>query len=207
MDSGLYHINDMVRTGCNDCKGCSDCCMGMGESIVLDPYDIWQLERNLNITFAELMQDKIELHVEAGIVLPNLKMKGSLECCGFLNEDGRCGIHEFRPGLCRLFPLGRKYENNELVYFVLEDACIHTDRTKVKVKKWLGVANAGRYESFLIRWHNLRKELQEKLETCSDELAKEINMGFLNIFYVKKYGQEDFFGQFEERMKEFANYL
>lgn len=39
-DGRLYTKNDMVKAGCNDCKGCSACCHGMGESIVLDPYDI-----------------------------------------------------------------------------------------------------------------------------------------------------------------------
>ena len=29
----------------------------------------------------------------------------------FLNEQGRCSIHDSRPGFCRLFPLGRFYEN------------------------------------------------------------------------------------------------
>ena len=110
MDMKLYDLNDMVKAGCRDCQGCCDCCCGMGQSIVLDPYDIWQLETNLKETFAGLLKEKLELHVEEGLILPNLKMQGVKERCGFLNEEGRCGIHAFRPGLCRLFPLGRNYE-------------------------------------------------------------------------------------------------
>ena len=64
----LYDANDMVKAGCNDCRGCSACCTGMGESVILDPYDIWQMEINLHCTFAELMRDKIDLHVEEGII-------------------------------------------------------------------------------------------------------------------------------------------
>ena len=41
-DGKLYIENDMARIGCNDCEGCSKCCHNMGESIVLDPYDIYQ---------------------------------------------------------------------------------------------------------------------------------------------------------------------
>ncbi len=74
MDTKLFDLNDMVRAGCNDCKGCSDCCRGMGQSILLDPYDIWQLETHLGETFAGLMQEKIELHMEERLILPNLKM-------------------------------------------------------------------------------------------------------------------------------------
>lgn len=200
MDAKSYTLNDMVKVGCNDCSGCSSCCQGMGESIVLDPYDIWQLENHLNMTFIELMQEKIELHVEEGLILPNLKMQKHSDCCGFLNEDGRCSIHGFRPGLCRLFPLGRKYESNGLKYFLLEDACIHSGHTKVKVKKWLEVPEIKKYEEFLVTWHDLRKRLQAEIAGGSDERIKEINMRFLSIFYEKPYVYEDFYIQFEENI-------
>lgn len=206
-DSKLYNLNDLVKAGCNDCSGCFSCCQGMGESIILDPYDIWMLEVHLDTTFAALMQDKIELHVEQGLILPNLKMQETSEMYGFLNKNGRCAIHGFHPGLCRLFPLGRKYENNEIGYFMLEDACIHTGRTKIKVKKWLDIADAKQYESFLVKWHNLRKELQEKTRDGSDEVIKDINMKFLHIFYEKQYEAEDFYRQFEERMNLFGQSL
>ena len=31
----LYSSNDMAKLGCNECSGCSECCRGMGQSIVL----------------------------------------------------------------------------------------------------------------------------------------------------------------------------
>ena len=225
MDTKLYTLNDMARVGCNDCKGCSGCCRGMGESIVLDPYDIWQMENNLNTTFAGLMQDKIELHVEEGLILPNLKMQETSDSCAFLDANGRCSIHGFRPGLCRLFPLGRKYENDELYYFLLEDACTQSTHTKLKVKKWIEITDGKRYEKFLITWHNLRKTLQKRIkdiltksentatfstdsslsingEYNGDELIKNINMNFLHTFYEKQYTSDDFYIQFEERVNE-----
>lgn len=210
MDSKLYNLNDMVKAGCNDCKGCFSCCQGMGQSIVLDPYDIWQLECNLDCTFTGLLQEKelIELHIDDGLILPNLKMQGSSECCGFLNEEERCGIHAFRPGLCRLFPLGRNYEEHKLQYFLLEDACTNSTSTKVKVKKWLEIQDSRRYEEFLISWHDLRGSLKKKfadidLDSGDMNIMKESNMKLLHIFYETQYVKEDFFGQFEERVTMF----
>ena len=205
MDTKLFDLNDMVRAGCNDCKGCSDCCRGMGQSILLDPYDIWQLEPHLGETFAGLMQEKIELHMEERLILPNLKMQGEAECCGFLNQEGRCGIHAFRPGLCRLFPLGRNYEGQKLQYFLLEDVC-PKDRTKVKVKKWLDIPDSRSYTDFLVKWHDLRKNLQKEIaekEESEPDMIKNRNMELLHIFYEKQYMPEDFFGQFEERLQCF----
>ena len=39
-DGRLYRENDMVKTDTNSCQGCKKiCCIGMGRTIVLDPYD------------------------------------------------------------------------------------------------------------------------------------------------------------------------
>ena len=42
-DGKRYGANDMVKVGCDDCRGCSACCRGMGDSIVLDPMDLYRL--------------------------------------------------------------------------------------------------------------------------------------------------------------------
>lgn len=42
-DGRLYTANDMVKADCMGCQGCSSCCQGMGDSIVLDPYDMYRL--------------------------------------------------------------------------------------------------------------------------------------------------------------------
>ena len=211
MDTRLYDSNDMVKVACNDCSGCCECCQGMGESIVLDPYDIRQLEIHLHLDFAGLLQDKIELHVTDGLILPHMKMQGDSERCVFLNKKGRCGIHPFRPGLCRLFPLGRNYEDGRLSYFILENACPNGN-TKVKVKKWLDIPNNKSYEIFLVTWHDLRKELMKliadrqtnalEVDSVSDEWMKQINMKLLHIFYEAPYKDEDFYFQFENRYEQ-----
>ena len=36
-DGRLYSSGDMVKVDCHDCEGCSACCQGMGNSIILDP--------------------------------------------------------------------------------------------------------------------------------------------------------------------------
>ena len=96
----------MVKADCGDCKGCSACCQGMGSSILLDPYDIYRLSTGTGLTFEDLLKGRIELNMSDGLILPNLKMAGEKEACSFLNEEGRCSVHPFRPGFCRLFPLG-----------------------------------------------------------------------------------------------------
>lgn len=208
-DGKLYSNNDMAKVSCHDCAGCSSCCRDMGESIWLDPYDVFQLTKHLGKSMEELLAKEVEFHVEEGLILPNIKMIGEGEpVCGFLNEEGRCSIHAFRPGFCRLFPLGRNYEGNKLTYFVLKDACPAPNKSKVKINKWLNVPNLKSYEKFLVEWHGLTKMLRGYYaEHMEDEaIIKAINMKFLQIFYLTPYSEDDFYLEFETRMTQMKDF-
>ena len=196
MVRNLYELNDMLKLSCQDCAGCFSCCVGMGNSVVLTPYDVFELEKNLEVTFEQLMSEKLELGISDGIILPNLKMAGEGERCGFLNKEGRCSIHAFRPGICRLFPLGRQYGENEISYIFLEHACPKPNKTKVKI-----IANIEQNEAFLLNWHKLKKQAIELIERAKeDTMAKELNMYLLNLFFVQPYDtKQDFYVQFEVR--------
>lgn len=209
-DGKLYGSNDMAKVSCHDCAGCSSCCEDMGDSIWLDPCDIYQLTKNLGKTMEELLVKEIEFHVEDGLILPNLKMSGEQRHkCGFLNEEGRCAIHAFRPGYCRLFPLGRNYEEDKLTYFVLKDACPAPNKSKIKINKWLGIPRLKEYERFLVEWHTLTKKLRGFYAEHMEEEAviKAVNMKFLQMFYLTAYETEDFYQEFDCRMKSMKDYL
>lgn len=200
----LYSSTDMVKADCNGCHGCSDCCRGMGQSIILDPLDIHRLKTNLGLGFQGLMQNKIELQAAEGTILPNLKMNQEGESCAFLNREGRCSIHAFRPGLCRIFPLGRYYENGKFSYYLQSSQCPMTSRSKVKVSKWVDTPDLKRYEAFVTRWHYFLKDMKEFLEGMKDEqLTRELNMYVLNSFYVEDFnGDGDFYEQFENKLRK-----
>ncbi len=208
-DGKIYELNDMVRAACNDCEGCHFCCEDMGESIVLDPFDIYQMRKGLGATFEQLLNDKIELHVVDGMILPNLKMSETTNCCAFLNEEGRCSIHPFRPGICKLFPLGRIYEDGKLTYFLQTDGCKKENRSKIKVSKWLDTPELKKNQQYLIDWHAFRKQMEAIISDTQDEnTIKTITMFLLNTFFVNPYDVEnDFYAQFYERMNKIKSAL
>ena len=202
-DRNLYGPNDMVKADCGDCKGCSACCQGMGESIVLDPYDVYRLTKGLNLSFEALLDDKFELGVYDGMILPHLKMSGANEACAFLNNEGRCSVHTIRPGICRLFPLGRFYENGGFKYFLQIHECKNQNRTKVKVKKWIDTPDLKQNESFVNKWHDFVNEIQDKMMQVKDDaLFKKVNMFLLQQFFIERYHDEDFYKQFDERLEK-----
>lgn len=204
-----YTAKDMVRADCQGCIGCSDCCCGMGESIIVDPLDALHLEAGLSCTFGELLENHLELHVVEGLILPNLKMDEKTDRCTFLNTAGRCIIHAFRPGLCRLFPLGRIYEDGSYRYYLQRYECKNTNRSKIKVSKWLGIPELGKYEKYITDWHYLLKDIQAQICASQDEqFAKDISMYLLNAFYVEMFDKDEtFYEQFEARYQKLRKLL
>lgn len=203
-DGRLYGANDLAELSCNGCKGKASCCHGMGTSIILDPLDIYRITTKYQMAFEQLLAGKIELNVVDGVILPNLKMSDISDGCSFLNEKGKCSIHEYRPGICRIFPLGRYYENHGFQYFLQTNECKNTSRTKMKVGKWIDTSNVEENESFLITWHYFLNNIEDMINKMEDSNhIKNINMYLLQTFYLKKYvGDMDFYVQFNDRMLE-----
>lgn len=214
-DGILYNLEDQVKIACNDCKGCNQCCENMDDTIVLDPYDIWQLTHKLkisgggNVTFELLISEDgpLALGNHDGLILPHMKMvatdREDVGACSFLN-NGRCSIHFCRPGMCRLYPLGRVYSDikgkTEIGYIILDEelGCKIQDTDCIKVSDWIGIAD-DRYSEFLTRWRNIKKRMisrieKEQLSVDSKEYF-ELQMEMLRVYYGAPYG-DDFFDEF-----------
>ena len=214
-DGRLYRSQDLVKAGCGDCHGCWQCCTGMGNSILLDPLDVFRLEQGLGQSFPELLSSALDLNVVDGIVLPNLRMAGSQERCVFLNSEGRCRIHAFRPGFCRLFPLGRIYEGDGFRYFLQVHECPRQPKTKVKISKWLDTPNLKTYEDFVLSWHQFLKKAEALLEqpsrpetaenrsdtgTSLPDTTRQLSLYILQTFYLAPYDLSgDFYAQYAAR--------
>lgn len=217
-DGRLYTENDMVKADTCNCGGCkSVCCHGMGKSIVLDPYDVYRLTHCLNTTFEELLKDKVEINYVDGIMLPNLKMSADTDNCAFLDENRRCAIHQARPGMCRLFPLGRYWEDETHFKYILQTGqCKKENLSKIKVKKWLDTDNLAEYNAYIVMWHQYLKRIEAAVAGIGRELAeklqaeearqlaatqiKTICLYTLKTFFSTPYDERPFFEQIRERI-------
>ena len=223
-DGKLYTANDMVKADCLGCQGCSKCCHEMGDTILLDPYDVWRFQKGLGKDAQTLLAEgKIALRVVDSVIVPHLKMQpvnalaqGTVsqgaaskessqdEKCPFLDEQGWCTIHAYRPGLCRLFPLGRYYEGNGFKYFLQKSECDHP-KAKVKISKWLDVPELPKYELYVLTWHRIQKQAENLQQENQDEsFGKNLNMFLLKTFFLSPYdGEADFYDQFESRLEQY----
>ena len=206
----LYGAQDMARISSSACAGCGACCRGMGDTIVLDPYDVWQLEAGIGKTFKELMGAGTDLHVEEGVILPHLMMREDTRSCFFLGEDGRCRIHAHRPGICRLFPLGRQFDEEKTSYFIVPEGCVKGGLSKVRIDRWIGISDLPVYERYKAHWHSLVRTLEARIAAeQSEEVRRNINLYFLQMFFMTPYSEAltsgDFYREAEERMNKFTD--
>lgn len=205
-DGKMYSAKDMAKL---QCSGCGNCCRGMGSSIVLDPWDVCQLTWNRKVTFDELLAEAVELQVVDGVILPNLRMTAQGDACPFLSKEGRCEIHGFRPGVCRLFPLGRYYQGEQFQYFLQRGECHHPARVKTKVQKWLEIPDLRQYEQFVRAWHAFLKRAEQIAAEAGDQqLVKNLSLYVLNQFYRTPYDSpEGFYSKFYQRLEQAESLL
>ena len=201
-DNRLYTRDDIVNISCDGCRGCSDCCKSVGDSIILDPYDIYNLSKALSRSFADIMEDVIEIRLIDNLILPNILIDEE-NGCKMLDENGRCKVHDLRPGYCRLFPLGRLYdESGDFKYIHQIHECDYPDKGPALISSWIGIDDLETYEAYIRRWHKFLKKLGEYIGGLDDTRKKE-HFAWLpvRVFYEPAYDtSEDFYPQFEKRI-------
>ncbi len=203
-DGRFYETSDMVKLGCNDCEGCSDCCHDM-EALMLDPMDLYRLQTGLQRSFEDMLDQEIELARADGLILPKMKMTATgkgRSACSFLNAEGRCSIHSFRPGICRLFPMGRYYEDHNYKYFLQVNECVKKGRYKVRLNQWLDTPDLDSYHDYVVDWHYFAKSLGEKTPLLTEESRKDVLMYVLRLFFQTPYQADDFYPQFYSRLAQ-----
>ncbi len=200
-DGYFYDADDIVLADSCDCKGCSHCCESMCDTIVIDPYDLYSMAKGLGKGFNSLIQEGyLELGLHDLLMLPHIKDNGS--GCGFLTDQKRCSIHDIRPGICRLFPLGRYYHDETFSYILQIRGCTLEKKGPVKVRDWLGIPELEKYEKYANTWHYFLKGYSRFIMESKDyEAKKKVNDMLLNQFYELDYDTDkDFYEQLYSRL-------
>ena len=204
-DGKLYDVEDVVKADTCGCNGCSDCCKDVGDLVMLTPFDVNEIVNFLGVRFDQLIGDKIELRESNKILLPYLKMQKN-KYCSFLNIEGRCMIHSKRPNICRLFPLGRVYKDDDFKYFLQIGNCPKKNLKDVKVSKWLDIEDYEQNKKFILEWHKFIKALTFRLKFVRDEKEiDEINKTLLDSFYAINIKEEDFYSEFAKHLSQIKN--
>lgn len=89
------------------CRACGKCCKNR-DDILLNPRDLYNIARKLNQPIAQVALTYCEAYTGATSRLPIVRLKplGPERVCPLLTGN-RCSVHDAKPTVCALFPLGR----------------------------------------------------------------------------------------------------
>lgn len=203
-DGQSYDLMDTVLADTKGCEGCSACCENVGDLVTLTPYDLYQMRVATGMTLDALFEGHLQKVTQDKITLPHLKMVTENQNCAFLDKDKRCAIHAYRPNICRLFPLGRFYENGDFHYFLQNNACIKEDLEPVVVNDWINIPNYDDNKIFILSWYQFIKALTFRMKFVRDEAEIEaIQKDILDTFFRLE-AQDDltFYATFQRELKK-----
>ena len=113
-DARVLSESDLLQLSCG-VNGCTSNCCTKSAPIVLNPYEIASICRESKMSYEDLL-DIVETDRVNGFPLVMLPRDPA---CHFWTDRG-CRIYQDRPLACRLFPLGRVFENGRS-YIILPD--------------------------------------------------------------------------------------
>lgn len=192
------------------CTQCGKCCIDR-EDILLNGRDIYRAAKKFNMSPEQYVVDYCEMYIghDSKVPIVRLVPKNGSRLCPML-KNRKCMIHECKPTVCAMFPIGRMTKMNqttkekEFNYIFVDPECgdkaeLHTAR------EWLGQFGIPVEDVFYIRWTEMIGKAAEFARKVVPQFSENTmtyiwNM-FLAMFYLEYDTKREFMPQFEENMR------
>ena len=94
------------------CTQCGECCVNR-EDILLNPRDMYKIARYLKMEPRDVLEKYCETYIGETSRMPIIRLLpiGKIKRCPFL-KNCKCEIHEAKPSVCAIYPLGRYTKHN-----------------------------------------------------------------------------------------------
>ena len=183
------------------CIQCAQCCKNRSDyhrfdTIILTPYDIIRLSRQLKITTTEFLtrHTGLEPRPRTQSLEIFLKFKGDDKnnICPF-SVDYQCTVYSDRPMSCRIYPLGRLILGDEAVIMIpkkTEDCALGTGK-RLKVRDWLEKMYLFHYFRFDRPWHLFHRIKAEKFNKLTAAERDYFLRCLYDIDSIKKLKKDD----------------
>ena len=201
-----------------DCKICGDCCRNRQEPIMLTGYDVFRLSRALKLKPIEFIKRHTEWYVGANSHLPvvilNTKNDGS---CTFLRKAkrklqgdksiGKCKVHDDKPIVCAIYPLGRMFiagEEENFGYFQQPLSCGLKSGKEHTLKEWLEKFRVYEWDEASILWAKTIARCAMTMKDIKQDSAlfEQLITVLLNVFYVAYDIEKDYLEQFKSNIEK-----
>lgn len=195
------------------CTQCGKCCIHR-EDILLNPQDLFRIAKYLEQTLRDVVEHFCETYTGPDSRMPIVRLlpEGPTKRCPFLVRN-KCRIHEAKPVVCAMFPLGRGHRFDletgkpypEILYILDKPHCGDGSETHT-VREWLGSFHIPVDDPFYLEWSEALvffAEAMRKLEKVHPTAtAIVIRPAVYEHLYLAYNTREDFLPQFQENLKK-----
>ncbi len=226
MDPRLQHIVehlDNIKIGVDDsfqfhCTQCGQCCIHR-EDILLNPKDLFRIAKYLDQTPRDVVEHFCEVYTgpDSRIPIVRLLPEGPMKRCPFLVRN-KCRIHEAKPTVCAMFPIGRAHGFDPktgrplpgMIYFFDRPRCGDSSETHT-VREWLDSFHIPVDDTFYLEWSEslavftqLFRQVEKINSTATAILARPTVYARLYLDYQTC---QDFIPQFQQNLRKAKVFL
>ncbi len=197
------------------CRKCGKCCKNQ-DTILFNSRDIYNIARVMGKAPKDVIEEYAEVYIGSGSHIPVVHMvpRGPNRACPFL-KDGLCSIHDSKPIVCALFPLGRVIVNatmegsdidHEEIRYLLNDIDCGSRKRINTVRDWLARFGIQEHDEFFLLWSKVVATTAETVRMMEDCKASQSTIEFLwntifAVLYLAYDTSIDFMLQFERNAK------
>lgn len=142
-----------------ECKMCGNCCRNRKEPILITGADVYRIAKATKTTTMDVVVSKTVGYIGDASHIPVLVLKERPDGSCSLLRNGRCMVHQDKPAVCALFPLGRfsDLRDGSFHYFLNPRSCQAgaRDGRVWTLQEWLDEFNIHESEVLTAAWNRL----------------------------------------------------
>ena len=208
------------------CRHCGKCCKNQ-DTILFNAKDIFNIAKKLGKTPKQVVESCAETYIGNNSRIPVVHMvpRGPKNACPLLLDDGRCSVHDCKPTVCALFPLGRVIlpidrslplsKENSRIRFILTDHDCGSAKKVHTVREWLAKFGIPEEDAFHLLWNEVVLQFSDtmrKLEerNCSNSFKEYVWGSIGHALYLNYDTSREFMPQFEataEKIKAACTFI
>lgn len=169
----------------------------------------------------EVVDAYTETYISRNSCIPivHLLSNGPKGACPLLSADGRCSVHDCKPTVCALFPLGRVAINRTddqapgegempTIKYILNDHSCGSAKTVNTVRSWLAKFGIPEQDEFYLLWNKVLMSLAPAVMKLEEEKVSEPVLEMLwGVIYETLYLHYDTSQEFMPQFQVVADKL
>lgn len=208
------------------CRRCGKCCIHQ-DTILLNTREIFNIAKKQGRAMRDVIESYTEVYIGKNSRIPvvHLLSNGPKGACPLL-IDGRCSVHDCKPTVCALYPLGRVVVSKkpgepitddadmEVRYIINDYTCGSAKRVNT-VRSWLARFGIPEQDEFHLLWTKVTMHCSETIRRmerfhCTKKVLSPIWDVLFGLLYLDYDTSVDLMPQFQaaaEKLLELSKEL